>query len=54
MLIEEKYQNVKENDKLLLAKELYDSAKANTLTLCEESKSNITKLLEQLGIYAES
>lgn len=54
VLIEEKYQNVKENDKLLLAKELYDSAKANTLTLCEESKSNITKLLEQLGIYAES
>ena len=53
LLTEDKYQNVDNNDKLLLAKEFYDNAKAQTLTICEESTNNIKKLLKQLGIYSD-
>ena len=53
ILTEDKYQNVEENDKLLIAKEFYDNAKANNLELCLDSKNNIVNLLSQLNIYKE-
>ena len=53
ILTEDKYQNVEENDKLLIAKEFYDNAKANNLELCLVSKNNIVNLLSQLNIYKE-
>lgn len=51
LLSEDKYQNVLENDKLLLAKEFYDDAKSKRLKINDTSKNNIIKLLKQLGVY---
>ncbi|MBR2970633.1 MAG: AAA family ATPase [Clostridia bacterium] len=50
VLTEEKYQDVQNNTKLLLAKEFYDSAKNGSLILSDDSKNNIVSLLRNFDI----
>ncbi len=54
ILVEPKYQNVEDGDKLLFAKEFYDEAKSKNLILSSESKKNILNLLTSLGIHTEN
>ena len=50
VLTEEKYQDVQDNTKLLLAKEFYDSAKNGSLILSDDSKNNIVSLLRNFDV----